>query len=88
MVAEFFEALVSRVPDSGVFRLFQFHRRRVSHDLTGGSQRRQMTERDGLDEDVPRGSGFDRPIFHVEGGIGLFGSASTDSVGIIVLPRP
>ena len=28
------------------------------------------------------GSGFDRPIFHVEGGIGLFGSASIDSVGL------
>ncbi len=34
------------------------------------------------------GSAFDRPIFHVEGGIGLFGSASIDSVGIFVLPRP
>jgi len=34
------------------------------------------------------GSGFDRPIFHVEGGIGLFGSVSADSVGIFILPRP
>jgi hypothetical protein len=34
------------------------------------------------------GSSFDRPIFHVEGGIGLFGSASEDSVGILVQSRP
>jgi hypothetical protein len=34
------------------------------------------------------GSSFDRPIFHVEGGIGLFGSASEDSVGIFVRSRP
>ena len=34
------------------------------------------------------GGRFERPIFHVEGGIGLFGSASTDSVGLFVLPRP
>jgi hypothetical protein len=29
----------------------------------------------------------DRPIFHVDGGIGLFGSASVDSVGFFVLPE-
>ena len=34
------------------------------------------------------GGRFERPIFHVEGGIGLFGSASTDSVALFVLPRP
>jgi hypothetical protein len=33
------------------------------------------------------GENFERPIFHVEGGIGLFGSASVDSVGFVVLPR-
>ncbi len=33
------------------------------------------------------GDGFDRPLFHVEGGIGLFGSASVDSIGLTVLPR-
>lgn len=32
------------------------------------------------------GEGFDRPIFHVEGGIGLFGSAVVDSAGFTVLP--
>ncbi|HKK71701.1 MAG TPA: DUF4249 family protein [Candidatus Krumholzibacteria bacterium] len=31
------------------------------------------------------GDGFDRPIFHVEGGIGLFGSAAVDSIGFFVL---
>ena len=31
------------------------------------------------------GDGFDRPIFHVEGGIGLFGSSSVDSVGFFVV---
>lgn len=31
------------------------------------------------------GDGFERPIFHVEGGIGLFGSAATDSIGFVVL---
>jgi hypothetical protein len=34
------------------------------------------------------GDRFERPIFHVEGGIGLFGSASSDSVGFVVHPRP
>ena len=29
----------------------------------------------------------DRPIFNVQGGIGLFGSASVDSVGFFILPR-
>lgn len=32
------------------------------------------------------GDGFQRPLFHVQGGIGLFGSAAVDSVGFIVLP--
>jgi hypothetical protein len=31
------------------------------------------------------GDGFETPIFHVEGGIGLFGSASVDSTGFTVL---
>jgi len=34
------------------------------------------------------GDSFERPFFEVEGGIGLFGSASVDSVGFVVLPRP
>jgi hypothetical protein len=34
------------------------------------------------------GGNFERPIFHVEGGIGLFGSASADSVGFFIRPRP
>lgn len=33
------------------------------------------------------GDDFDDPIFHVEGGIGLFGSAAVDSIGFFVLPR-
>lgn len=33
------------------------------------------------------GEEFERPIFHVEGGIGLFGSAAVDSIGLFVLPR-
>lgn len=33
------------------------------------------------------GDNFERPLFNVEGGIGLFGSASVDSVGFSVLPR-
>ena len=33
------------------------------------------------------GENFERPLFHVEGGIGLFGSASVDSLGFVVLPR-
>lgn len=32
------------------------------------------------------GDSFQRPLFRVEGGIGLFGSASVDSVGFVVLP--
>jgi hypothetical protein len=34
------------------------------------------------------GDDFERPIFHVFGGIGIFGSASMDSVGFTVHPRP
>ena len=34
------------------------------------------------------GENFERPFFQVEGGIGLFVSASVDSVGFVVLPRP
>jgi hypothetical protein len=33
------------------------------------------------------GDSFGSPLFRVEGGIGLFGSASVDSVGFTVLPR-
>jgi hypothetical protein len=33
------------------------------------------------------GDGFERPIFHVAGGIGIFGSASMDSLGFVVLPK-
>jgi len=37
----------------------------------------------------PGGQSFEEPIFHVEGGIGLFGSASVDSVGVTIHPpRP
>ncbi|UCG53676.1 MAG: DUF4249 family protein [Candidatus Latescibacterota bacterium] len=34
------------------------------------------------------GDYFERPSFNVEGGIGLFGSASVDSIGFFVHPRP
>jgi len=34
------------------------------------------------------GDNFERPFFQVEGGIGLFVSASVDSVGFVILPRP
>ena len=33
------------------------------------------------------GDNFESPIFHVEGGIGLFGSAAQDSIGLNILPR-
>jgi len=33
------------------------------------------------------GDNFERPLFHVEGGIGIFGSASVDSLGFFVLPK-
>ena len=32
------------------------------------------------------GDDFDQPIFHVEGGIGLFGSGAVDSIGFTILP--
>ena len=34
------------------------------------------------------GENFRRPLFHVEGGIGLFGSASVDSLGFVVVEEP
>jgi hypothetical protein len=33
------------------------------------------------------GDGFERPIFHIEGGMGLFGSASVDSIGFVIHPQ-
>ena len=33
------------------------------------------------------GDNFERPLFRLEGGIGLFGSAAMDSLGFVVLPR-
>ena len=33
------------------------------------------------------GDNFERPIFHLEGGIGVFGSASVDSFGFVVAPE-
>jgi hypothetical protein len=32
------------------------------------------------------GDNFERPLFRLEGGIGLFGSASVDSLGFVILP--
>jgi hypothetical protein len=34
------------------------------------------------------GDSFERPIFRVDGGIGLFGSAAVDSIGVRILPLP
>lgn len=34
------------------------------------------------------GDDFARPLFRVDGGIGLFGSASVDSLGFTILPQP
>jgi hypothetical protein len=34
------------------------------------------------------GDAFERPIFHVNGGIGLFASAAADSVGFRIVPAP
>jgi hypothetical protein len=34
------------------------------------------------------GDDFSWPIFHIEGGIGLFGSAAVDSIGFVIHPRP
>ena len=34
------------------------------------------------------GDGQENPLFRVQGGIGLFGSASVDSVGFYILPSP
>lgn len=34
------------------------------------------------------GDAFERPIFHVEGGIGLFGSGSMSEIGFMVHPKP
>ena len=33
------------------------------------------------------GDNFERPIFHLDGGIGLFGAAAVDSVGFTILPQ-
>jgi len=33
------------------------------------------------------GDDFERPIFHVDGGVGLFGAGAVDSIGFTILPR-
>ena len=39
------------------------------------------------DRDVGEaGQGFQRPLFHIENGIGLFASAAVDSFGFVVFP--
>ena len=45
----------------------------------------EQQDEDNLGELI--GDYFERPLFQIEGGIGLFGSASVDSVGFVVLPR-
>jgi hypothetical protein len=34
------------------------------------------------------GDDFESPTFHVNGGIGLFGSAAVDEIGFTIHPRP
>jgi len=34
------------------------------------------------------GDDFEQPIFHVDGGIGLFGSMASDAIQVNILPRP
>jgi hypothetical protein len=34
------------------------------------------------------GDNFERPIFHIDGGIGLFGSGAVDSTGVTIHPLP
>ena len=34
------------------------------------------------------GDAFERPLFHVEGGIGLFGSGSMSEIGFMIHPKP
>ena len=52
------------------------------YDYARSSQENQTGVFGGL-----AGDSFERPIFHLEGGIGLFGSASVDSVGFVIHPR-
>lgn len=44
-------------------------------------------ENDGPWEGGLAGDNFQRPVFNIDGGIGLFGSAAVDSVGFFVLPK-
>jgi len=49
---------------------------------------RSLPDGGGLGFGGNTGDDFERPIFHIDGGIGLFGSASVDSIGFFILPRP
>ena len=48
---------------------------------------RSAPDRDGGFAGSLAGDNFERPLFNVAGGVGLFGSAAVDSVGFFVLPR-
>jgi len=48
----------------------------------------RTTPQSGLGFGGNAGDNFERPIYHVEGGIGVFGSVSRDSVGLTVWPAP
>lgn len=48
---------------------------------------RSSPEWGGGEEGGTAGGISERPLFNVEGGIGLFGSASVDSLGFVILPK-
>ena len=48
----------------------------------------RSTPQGGLAYGGNAGDNFERPIYHLDGGIGLFGSVSVDSVGFTVWPAP
>ena len=48
---------------------------------------RSSPENDNIAFGSLAGDNFERPLFHIDGGIGLFGSASVDSIGFVVLPK-
>ena len=48
---------------------------------------RSSPENDNIAFGSLAGDNFERPLFHIDGGIGLFGSASVDSIGFVILPK-
>ena len=77
-----------RLPWFAIFFEGRYKIRVMALDRNSVDWVRSLPQEGGFNFGGTIGDNFERPIFHVEGGIGLFGSASADSIGFFVRKRP